>query len=152
MALFLAIQSSNSLAIGRVQPDLMLLMVILFSFALGEFKGQIFGFAMGLLLDAMSGGLFGINAFIFTLLAWFTTLFKKYIQAADVAAFLIYVTLGIIVKYILTAILSWLFKQGNIMDGRYLLQMFLEIIYDLIIGTILYYITPALLQRKSSDF
>lgn len=152
MAVALAIQSTNGLAIGKIQPDLMLLLVLLFSFSLGEFKGQIFAFFMGLLLDAMSGGLFGVNAFIFTLLAWFTTLYRKYIQAADIAAFLLYITFGVIVKYLLTALFYWLFKQGGILDGRYLLQMFLEIIYDLVVGSILFYITPALFQRKSSDF
>ncbi len=152
MAVTLAIQSANILAIGRVQPDLMLLMVLLFSFSLGEAKGEVFAFFMGLLLDAMSGGLFGINAFIFTFIAWFTAVYRKYIQAADVAAFLIYIFFATFIKYFFTVIFYWMFKQGNILDGFLVLKMFLEGIYNIILGGILFYITPWLFKRKHSEF
>jgi len=71
---------SNVFAILGVNPDILLLLVILHSIYYGEYKGEIFGFIIGLLEDVLSGTLFGINAFILTLIAWLTSIYKKYVE------------------------------------------------------------------------
>ena len=150
--ILLSLQSSNALAVLEINPDLLLIFVVLHSLQFGEFKGVVFGFSIGLLEDAMAGTLFGLNSFILTLISWLTNIYKKYIFVSDIVAFLIYIVIATIIKYILTIFFSWIFKQGNMLSWFIILKMAGEIAYNAIIGTVLFLVYPVLVKKDDSLF
>jgi rod shape-determining protein MreD len=152
VAVFLAIQSSNLIAIGGVFPDLMMILIVAHSFYFGEFKGEIFGFSMGVLVDAMSGTLFGLNAFVYTFLAWFTTIYKRYILVSDIVAFVLYIFIATIIKYIFYVFFHWAFLGIGLLDGAFFLRLGGEILYNLIIAALLFFLTPFLYKREDKPF
>lgn len=152
IAIFLAMQSSNLIAILGVQPDFLMILVIAHSFYFGETKGEIFGFFMGLLVDTMSGTLFGLNAFVFTFIAWFTVIYKKYIFVSDIAAFLIYIAVATLFKFIFYIFFLWAFQKIGIFDGGFFLKFLGELLYNLVIGTLLFFLTKPLYKRNEEPF
>ena len=150
--IILSIQVSNVFAILGVNPDILLLLVILHSIYYGEYKGEIFGFIIGLLEDVLSGTLFGINAFILTLIAWLTSIYKKYVFVSDAIAFIIYIVLATIFKYILYIIFHLIFSKSNYLDWFYLLKMAGEIFYNSVIGLLFFYLAPILLKRDENPY
>ncbi len=63
--LILVLQSTltYSLALGPIKPDFVLLLVIFFALYKGAKQGMFYGMAVGLGVDALSGGVIGINSF-----------------------------------------------------------------------------------------
>jgi rod shape-determining protein MreD len=150
--LFLAIQTSGLIAVFDVNPDILLLTTILFSVYYGEFKGEIFGFILGFLVDVLSGTIFGTNAFIFTLIAWLTSVYKRYVFISDIVAFLIYVALATILKYILYPVFHLIFAKSGFFDGFYLLKMIGEMTYNSLIGLLFFYLAPMLLRKEETPY
>ncbi|MGB6607356.1 MAG: rod shape-determining protein MreD [Atribacterota bacterium] len=60
----------NSITILGLKPDLILVVVVIFSLLKGEKEGTISGFASGLLQDIFSTGLLGINALVKTVIGF----------------------------------------------------------------------------------
>lgn len=152
ITLLLAVQASNILAIKGVFPDFMLIIVILHSIYFGEFKGELFGFSIGILEDALSGSLFGLNAFVLCFLAWFTNFYKKYIQVSDIVAFLLYIAVATVIKYVLYAIFNWIFQKTGFFDGFFFLKLLGEIVYNIAAGALIYFATPKLYEREQENF
>lgn len=143
----LALQSANTLVVFGVNPDIMLIVVLLYSVRVGEFKGEIFGFVVGLLQDAMSGGIFGLNAFVYTFLGWFTNFYKKYILVSEWVAFVIYVVVATLIKYIFYSIFYLIFKGTGFFSGMFFLKMGGEIAYNAFVGILLFFAAPLLLKN-----
>ena len=63
--LILVLQSTlaYSLALGTIKPNFVLLLVIFFSLYKGAKHGMFYGMIVGLGVDALSGGVIGINSF-----------------------------------------------------------------------------------------
>ena len=148
----MSIQSSNILAIFDINPDFILIIIILHSLNYGEYKGVIFSFAVGILEDAFSGTLFGLNAFILTLVGYLTSIYKKYIFVSDIVAFLIYVIIATILKYVLYILFYWIFRKTGLIDWYLLLKMAGEIAYNSIIGAIFFYLSPFIYRRGENPF
>lgn len=55
------------IAIGSVTPDIIIILIVLFSLSYGQFYGTIFGSITGLLLDLISGGTIGSAMFAKTI-------------------------------------------------------------------------------------
>ena len=55
------------IAIGSVVPDLLIILIVLFTLKFGQFYGTIFGAIAGLLFDLVSGGILGSAMFSKTL-------------------------------------------------------------------------------------
>lgn len=64
VALVIQLTLINSITILGLKPDLIMVVVIVFSLLNGTKEGIISGFASGLLLDIFSTGLLGINALV----------------------------------------------------------------------------------------
>jgi len=62
VALLIQLTLINSVTILGIKPDLIMVVVVVFSLLKGEKEGTISGFASGLLQDIFSIGLLGINA------------------------------------------------------------------------------------------
>lgn len=62
--LLIALQSTlvNYLALGGIAPDLLLIWVVIIALREGQLKGTIWGFAIGLVADLVSGGFLGLSA------------------------------------------------------------------------------------------
>lgn len=150
--ILMSIQSSNSLAIFEINPDFLMIIVILHSLHYGEYKGSIFAFAIGILEDAFSGTLFGLNAFILTLISFLTSIYKKYIFVSDIVAFLIYVIIATVIKYVFYILFYWIFRKTGLIDWYLLLKMAGEIAYNTLIGTVFFYLSPFIYKRSENPF
>lgn len=150
--ILLSIQSSNVIALFDINPDLIMLLVILHSFHYGEFKGEIFGFFVGLAEDAMSGTLFGLNAFVLTTICFLTSVYKKYIFVSDVISFLIFIIIATFVKYILFIVFSLVFGQGNYLSWMTILKLLGETFYNLLIGALFFFLSPLLYRKEENPF
>jgi rod shape-determining protein MreD len=152
IAVLLSIQMTGIISLFKINPDLLMILCILHSINKGEQKGEIFGFGVGLFEDIFSGEVFGFNAFILTFICWFTSIYRKFIFVADIVAYLIYVAIATILKYILFVILSVIFKANWIMDWMLLLNMGGEIVYNILIGMLFFYISPILYKKEEFTF
>jgi len=70
VALLIQLTLINSITILGLKPDLMMVVVVVFSLLKGEKEGTISGFASGLLQDIFSTGLLGINALAKTVIGF----------------------------------------------------------------------------------
>ncbi len=148
----LALQSANTLAIGGVDPDFMLILVLLYAISYGDFKGEVFGFVVGILQDSMSGGIFGVSAFIYTFLGWFTNFYKKYILVSDLVAFMIYVIIATFLKYLFYSLFYLIFKGAGFFSGMFFLKMGGEVAYNAFMGVLFFLVSPFLFVKQSDSF
>ncbi|MBU1043801.1 MAG: rod shape-determining protein MreD [Candidatus Omnitrophica bacterium] len=75
----LAFQSTlaHSLALGTIKPDFVLLMVIFFALYKGQKQGMFYGMLVGIVVDALSGGVIGINSFSLGFIGYICGLLKE---------------------------------------------------------------------------
>ncbi|MBU1086998.1 MAG: rod shape-determining protein MreD [Candidatus Omnitrophica bacterium] len=52
-----------SFSLGTIKPDFVLLLVIFFALYKGQKQGMFYGMVVGIFVDALSGGVVGINSF-----------------------------------------------------------------------------------------
>ena len=77
VALLIQLTLINSITILGLKPDLILVVVVIFSLLKGEKEGTISGFASGLLQDIFSTGLLGINALVKTVICFTCGILRK---------------------------------------------------------------------------
>ena len=77
VALLIQLTLINSITILGLKPDLILILVVIFSLLKGEKEGTISGFASGLLQDIFSTGLLGINALVKTVIGFTCGILRK---------------------------------------------------------------------------
>ena len=70
VALLIQLTLINSVTILGVKPDLILIVILVFSLLKGGKEGAISGFVSGLLQDIFSTGLLGINALVKTVIGF----------------------------------------------------------------------------------
>ena len=77
--LILILQSTfaYSIAIGAIKPNFVLLLVIFFSLYKGVKQGMFYGMLVGLGVDALSGGVIGINSFALGCLGFICGMLKE---------------------------------------------------------------------------
>jgi len=77
VALLIQLTLINSITILGLKPDLIMVVVVVFSLLKGEKEGTISGFASGLLQDIFSTGLLGINALAKTVIGFSCGIIKE---------------------------------------------------------------------------
>jgi len=77
VALLIQLTLINSIAILGLKPDLIMVVVVVFSLLKGEKEGTISGFASGFLQDIFSSGLLGINALAKTVIGFTCGILKE---------------------------------------------------------------------------
>ncbi|OHD54132.1 MAG: rod shape-determining protein MreD [Spirochaetes bacterium GWF1_51_8] len=152
IAILLSIQTTQIFAIVTVIPDMIMIVVILHSIYFGETKGVIFGFFMGLLVDTMSGGLFGLSAFVYVFIAWFVAVYKKYIQASEIVGFIIYIVVATLLKYIFFTIFYLIFQKAGLLDINFFLKMLGEAVYTSAFAALFFFGSPLLYKREEVEF
>jgi len=77
VALLIQLTLISSITILGIKPDLIMVVVVVFSLLKGEKEGTISGFASGLLQDIFSAGLLGINALAKTVIGFICGILKE---------------------------------------------------------------------------
>ncbi|MGL4367977.1 MAG: rod shape-determining protein MreD [Brevinemataceae bacterium] len=150
--IFLAIQSMQLISINGVYPDLIMILVLIYSFSRGSFKGLWFCFFMGLMLDTMSGSLFGLNAFIFTFLGSFSSIFRKAVKLANIVVYILYVIFATFVKYILYALFLKIYNNVQLFDWLFVLKIPSESVINIVFGICLYIIFARFDSRENYEW
>lgn len=134
------IQSVQLISIGTIYPDFILILTIIYALSRGSFKGELFGFTMGVLLDLMSGALFGLNAFILTFVGFGIDYFQKIAKLPNVIVFIFYIIVSTFIKYVLYHILFVIYEDIALLDLYFFLKIPGEILINILFGVILYII------------
>lgn len=146
------LQSFQVISIGSVAPDFLLLLTIIYALSRGSFKGEILGFFMGLVLDLMSGALFGLNAFIFTLTGVFAIPFQKIVKLPNIIVFVLYIIIVTIMKYVLYHVFFVIYEDTLLFDFYFFLKIPGEIVINIVFGSILYIICASLDKRENYEW
>ncbi len=120
----------NSFTIQGVKPDLILLVVMVFSLLQGAEEGSISGFASGLLQDVFSSGLLGINALAKTIIGFVCGILRAKVFAEHILFIIPVITfiasIGhcILIFLVLRAFgteynLAWSFKKVALPEALY---------------------------------
>jgi len=102
----------NSVTILGLKPDLIMVVVVVFSLMKGEKEGAISGFASGLLQDIFSTGLLGINALAKTVIGFICGILKEKIFHEHILFMIPVITF--IASFIQSIIMSLLLRAFGI--------------------------------------
>ena len=130
VALLIQLTLINSITILGLKPDLIMVVVVVFSLLKGEKEGTISGFASGLLQDIFSTGLLGINALAKTVVGFFCGIVKEKIFHEHILFIIPVITFiasfmqSIIIFLLLRAFgieynLAWSLKQVALPEALY---------------------------------
>jgi len=126
-------------AIKGVKPDIVLIIIIIFSNFSGSFKGELLGFFSGFLEDLLSMSPLGFNAFINSIIGFLSgiTVGKIFLNPLIITVFLVF--FGTLLKSVLSFFLLLIFvseKAGSV----YTLNFLFEILFNIIITPFIYFI------------
>ncbi len=130
VALLIQLTLINSITILGLKPDLIMVVVVVFSLLKGEKEGTISGFASGLLQDIFSTGLLGINALVKTVIGFTCGILREKIFhehilfLIPVITFIASITQSILIFLLLRAFgieygLAWSLKQVALPEALY---------------------------------
>jgi len=112
VALVIQLTLINSVAILGLKPDLIMVVVVVFSLLKGEKEGAISGFASGLLQDIFSTSLLGINALVKTVIGFTCGILKEKIFHEHILFIIPVITF--ISSFIQSILISLLFRAFGI--------------------------------------
>lgn len=96
----------NSISIGNVKPEIILLLVIFFALYNGSRSGMFCGMILGLCVDALSGGIVGINSFILGCAGFLCGLLKERVYTVHLLTRVLIPMLGSIFCFCLYYIIA----------------------------------------------
>jgi rod shape-determining protein MreD len=148
-ALLIQLTLINSITILGLKPDLIMVVVVVFSLLKGAKEGTVSGFASGLLQDIFSAGLLGINALAKTVIGFFCGIIKEKIFHEHILFIIPVITFiasfmqSIIMLLLLRAFgteynLAWSLKQVALPEALYssLLSPFIFLAINKLFGMI----------------
>jgi len=148
-ALLIQLTLINSITILGLKPDLIMVVVVVFSLLKGEKEGTISGFASGLLQDIFSTGLLGINALAKTVIGFTCGILKEKIFHEHILFVIPIITFiasfmqNILIFFLFRAFgieygLAWSLKQIVLPEALYssLLSPFIFLIINKLFQTI----------------
>ena len=146
-ALLIQLTLANSFTIQGLKPDLILIVVIIFSLLQGAEEGCISGFASGLLQDIFSSGLLGVNALVKTIIGFTCGILRNKIFPEHILFLIPIITFAasigqsILIFFVLRAFgieygLAWSLKQIALPEALFncLLSPFVFLIVVKILG------------------
>ncbi len=130
VALLIQLTLINSITILGLKPDLIMVVVVVFSLLRGAKEGTISGFASGLLQDIFSTGLLGMNALAKMVIGFFCGIIKEKIFREHILFIIPVITFiasfmqSILMFFLLRAFgieydLAWSLKQVALPEALY---------------------------------
>jgi rod shape-determining protein MreD len=143
IAFFIFFQSTlfyENLNIRDVQPDFIIIILSIASFLLGPMPGQIMGFAAGLVIDILAGGLLGISAFTYTIVGFGVGIVGSMVYGRNILISIILLFFVTLLKGVLLSMLAAIFLEpgyfGYFAQGR----IFLEAVMNCLLTVPLFFI------------
>lgn len=149
VALLIQLTLINSITILGLKPDLIMVVVVVFSLLRGAKEGTVSGFASGLLQDIFSTGLLGMNALAKTVIGFFCGIIKEKIFREHILFIIPVITFiasfmqSILMFLLLRAFgieygLAWSLKQVALPEALYssLLSPFIFLVINKLFQTI----------------
>lgn len=122
------------LTIREIKPDLLLVIIIIFSFRHSTFESGLIGFIAGILQDSASGINFGINAFTKLIIGLITSNIKK-VYAEN----LISISLSIFVWTLIQSLLIFALQSILITSGISTInRCFFIALYNTLLGIVVF--------------
>ncbi|MCS7299831.1 MAG: rod shape-determining protein MreD [Spirochaetia bacterium] len=118
------IQTLPQLKIYGFSPDLLMILIIYYSFKVGTTKGIIFSAIIGALVDILSGSIIGTHVIAFSTIALSIEIFKTIFIFEMPLTVPIVSFISTITKYLILFLLSVIF--GSISLGEWYIAMFIE--------------------------
>ena len=99
----MVIQSSfvQLIAIHDIRPDLLIVVLVLYSYRFGQMRSTIAGFFVGLLQDILTGGLLGLSSFTKSIVGFLSGFTAKKEKQSSVNSYLVTLTVVTVVHNIL---------------------------------------------------
>ena len=143
IAFFIFFQSTlfyENLNIRDVHPDFVIIILSIAAFLLGSMAGQIMGFATGLIIDVLSGGLLGISAFTYTIIGFGVGIVGGMIYGRNILISIIMLFFVTLAKGALLSLIAAIFLEpgyfGYFSQGR----IFLEAVMNCLLTAPLFFI------------
>ncbi|MDI6735738.1 MAG: rod shape-determining protein MreD [bacterium] len=124
----------NILTVYEIKPDLLLVIIIIFSFKHSTFESGLIGFIAGILQDSSSGINFGINAFTKLIIGLITSNIKKVYAENSIS-----ISLSIFVFTLIQSLLIFAFQSTISMVGISTINRCLFIaLYNTLLGILVF--------------
>jgi len=138
--LAIIIQSTllSRIAVWGVTPDIALILIVFFSNRYGSLRGQISGFASGLIEDFISLSPLGFHAFIKTLSGFIFGLTKGRIFLDPVFIPLVLTAAATLFKHLMAGLLGVIFVAPDLIGPVFTLKLGIEIGLNAIISPFLF--------------
>ncbi len=150
LGFFVFFQSTNmyySLAVQGVTPDFLLITVSTAGFILGPMSGQIAGFATGIFVDILSGGLLGMSAFTYTFIGYAIGMVGQRVYGRSILISTTLVFFVTLLKALLLTVIAALFLKpgyfGFFSNGR----VFLEAVFNCLFTPPLFFIVTKFQEK-----
>lgn len=145
------IQTLPQLKIYGFFPDLLIILIIYYSFRVGTTKGIIFSAIIGAFVDILSGSIIGTHVIAFSTIALSVEIFKTIFVFEMPLTVPVVSFLSTITKYLILFLLSVIF--GSISLGEWYIIMFIEGVLNFIFAFPMVWISKrvvSLLHREYS--
>lgn len=124
ITLLVILQSVPQLKVFGFFPDLLLILVVYYSFKVGTTQGIIFGAILGVFIDILSGSYIGTRSLVFATVAMSIEFFKTIFIFEMLMTVPLVSFFSTVVKYLILFLLHILFRSISI--GEWYIYMFIE--------------------------
>jgi rod shape-determining protein MreD len=130
----------QSLAIGSISPNLLIVVTASFGFMRGRKEGMLVGFFCGLLVDIFFGSILGFYALLYVYVGFVNGFFRRIFYPEDIKLPMLLIGASDFCLNVLIYFFQFLFR-GRMDFGYYLTRIILpELIYTIVVTLVLYYI------------
>lgn len=152
--IFLLLQTTvlSHLPFASVTPDIMMILTVSMGFMQGKKEGLMAGFVSGLLIDLISGSVFGGHAFVYMMAGYFSGFFCQIYFDDSVRVPLLLAGVGETFLNVAVYLAAFLLR-GKLSFGKYLGNIILPtvvftVLCTLIVYPVLYKINHLLVERQ----
>ena len=146
LAVFVAIMAIlqttvfNHLKIYDVKPNILVIVVVCFSlYEKNILSSSLFGMACGVVLDAVGGGIFGVNAILCMYLAMATTVLSSRLFQGKMSIGLLFTCIfGMLYEFVFYSLCIYLWKKGDY-AAAVLDIIFPTVVYNIVLSVPLYF-------------
>ncbi len=137
----------QTLAIGSISPNLLIVVTASFGFMRGHKEGLLVGFFCGILIDLLFSNVIGFYALVYMFIGFGNGFFRSFFFPEDVRLPIALIAASdFLCNLVIYFVLFWF--RGRFAFGYYLGHTILpELVYTMVIAIVLYYILLRINQR-----